>query len=80
MRIGELGEAFQDVHQFVAALAASDEDHDVGVGPPRDLLLHHGLARPERTGDGRASALHQREEGVEDPLPCEERRHGFVAT
>ena len=80
MRIGELGEAFQDVHQFVAALAATDEDDDVGVRPPRDLLLHHGLARAKRTGYGGASALHQREEGVEDPLPCEERRHGFVAT
>ena len=79
VRIGEFREAFQDVHQFVAALAATDEDDDIGVRPTGDLLLDHGLACAEGTRYGGAPALHQREEGVEDPLPGEQRRHGFVA-
>ena len=75
----KLGEGLQHVHQLVAALAATDVDDDVGVGPARHLLLHHRLAGAEGARYRPLAALELGEEGIDDPLARNQRRHAIVA-
>jgi hypothetical protein len=78
-RVFSFGKGLQHVDQFVAALAAADIDNDIGVGPARDLLLHHGLAGTEGAGHRALAALELREEGVDDALAGDQRRDAVVA-
>ena len=64
----QLRELHQNVSHFVAAFAAADVDDDIDVRPLCQLVLHDGLARTERAGDGGCAALGQREHGVDDAL------------
>ena len=73
LRVLEVGELGQHLGHLVAAFAAADVDHDLGVGPLGELLLRDRLARAERPGDGGRTALRDREEAVEDPLSRDER-------
>ena len=75
-RVHQLGELGEDVRHLVAAFAAADVDHHVGVGPAGEGLLRDGLARPEPPGDHGRAALRDREERVEDPLARHQRQGG----
>ena len=48
----------------------------LAVAPLCELLLRHRLSRAERPRDGSRPSLCDREEGVHDPLACEEGRVG----
>ena len=73
MRIDQLGKGFQDIDHLVAALAATNVQHDIGIGPARDLLLDHGLAGAERPGHRGLASFQHREEGIQHALPGEQR-------
>ena len=77
-RVLQLGELHQHVGHLIAALAAADVDHDVHVGPLRQLVLHDGLARAEGAGNGRGAALGDGEERVDDALAGVHRARGDV--
>ncbi len=61
----ELG---KDFRHLVAAFAAADVDHDLGIRPLGQLLLGHGLATPERAGNCGCATFGNREETIKNTL------------
>jgi hypothetical protein len=67
------GELAQHLRHLVAALAAPDIDHDVGLGVLRQGLLDDGLARAEAARHCHRAPLSGGEEQVKDTLPRHQR-------
>ena len=78
IRVLQLRKALEHVDQFVAAFTTTDVDHDIRIGPACHLLLHHRLAGAKRAGHGTLAALEQREEGIEDALPGDQRLDAMI--
>ncbi len=72
-RVEQFRKRCQHFGHLVAALAAADVDHDLRVGPLRELLLDHGLSGTEGSRNTRGSPLRHRKEGVDDALTGDER-------
>ena len=71
--VDQFAELLQGLGHLVAALAAADIDDDIGVTPLCDLVLGHRFAGAEAAGDGRRTALGQREHRINDALAGNQR-------
>ena len=67
-RVCKLRELHENVCHLIAALAAADVDNYIDVRPLCKLVLNDGLARAERAGNCRSTALCYREERVDYSL------------
>ncbi len=67
-RVFERREFVQHFGHFVAALAATDVNDDVGVAPLGKGFLQDGLARAEAARQRCAAAARDRKERIHDPL------------
>ena len=72
-RVLQFRELHEHVGHLVAALAATDVDDDVGIGPLGQLVLHDRLAAAKRAGHGGHAALGHREQRVDDALASDHR-------
>ena len=79
VRIQELRELLQGLHDLAGALAAGRDDHDVHVRVAAGDLLEHRLAGAEGAGDAVGSALGHGEEGVDQPHVGDHGLHGLEA-
>ena len=66
----EFGELHQNVGHLVAALAATDVDHQIHVTPLGKLVLNNGLTASEGAGNAGSTAAGDGEERVNNSLAC----------
>ena len=65
VRVDELRELGEDLHDLVGALSAGGHHDHVGLALLGDGVLEHGLAASERSRDESGAALGDRVEGVD---------------
>lgn len=66
--VNQLREFPQHIGHFIPAFPAADVDHQVHIRPLGQSVLHHCLARAERSRNSRGTALCHREEGIHNTL------------
>ena len=63
----------QNIRHFVSTLSAADIHDDIRLGPLGQLMLRDRLSGSERSGNRGNSALGNREESINNPLPGDQR-------
>ena len=74
--VNQFREFPQNIGHFIPAFPAADVDHQIHIRPLGQSVLHHCLARAERSRNSRGTALCHREEGIHNTLAGLQRHAG----
>ena len=73
LRILQFRELVKNVGHLIATFPAADIDYNICLRPFCQLVLDNGLAASEGSRNGGNSSLCNREEGIDNPLSCDQR-------